>query len=177
MKTSLLLASCFAAAAALGGDFKVSSPDFKDAGTIPAKFAMAKVPGGENLSPALEWAGKPEGTQFFVVTAIDHHSMARRWVHWMVLNLPADSSGLKRAAASGALPQGAEQLDNSFGANGYGGPQPPRGSGPHEYVFTVYALKAKVDAKGADFLSEAQLLKLMRGKTLGSASCHGFLQL
>lgn len=177
MKATLLFVSCCAASAALGGGFKVSSPDFKDAGAIPARFATLQVAGGENLSPALEWTGQPAGTKCFVVTVVDHHPMARRWVHWMVLNLPATTQGLKRGAAADGLPAGAEQLDNSFGANGYGGPQPPRGSGAHEYVFTVYALKTKIDTGGGDALTEAQLHRLLQGKVLEAASCHGFFQL
>ena len=38
------------------------------------------------------------------------------------------------------MPQGARELQNSYGKPGYGGPRPPEGTGKHPYVVTVYAL-------------------------------------
>jgi phosphatidylethanolamine-binding protein (PEBP) family uncharacterized protein len=38
------------------------------------------------------------------------------------------------------MPDGVRELVNSFGSLGWGGPQPPRGSGRHPYRFTVLAL-------------------------------------
>ena len=38
------------------------------------------------------------------------------------------------------MPQGARELQNSYGKPGYGGPRPPEGRGKHPYVVTIYAL-------------------------------------
>jgi phosphatidylethanolamine-binding protein (PEBP) family uncharacterized protein len=38
------------------------------------------------------------------------------------------------------LPAGAKELENTFGSTGWGGPQPPPGSGTHPYEFLLYAL-------------------------------------
>ena len=70
------------------------------------------------------------------------------------------------------MPAGAVELKNSFGQTGYGGPQPPRGSGEHPYVVTLYALSVEKLDMGAS-PSLAAFKKALEGKTLGSASVTG----
>ena len=63
--------------------------------------------------------------------------------HWVVVNLPATTTGLAQGAGdagSKALPEAARQVNTDFGAPGWGGPCPPQGRAPHRYTFTVYAL-------------------------------------
>ncbi|HMC97237.1 MAG TPA: YbhB/YbcL family Raf kinase inhibitor-like protein, partial [Flavobacteriales bacterium] len=43
--------------------------------------------------------------------------------------------------AKALMPAGAIQGRTDFGVPGYGGPCPPPGHGPHQYVVTIYALK------------------------------------
>ena len=74
------------------------------------------------------------------------------WWHWIVFNLPADTTSLPAGAGNpgGKLPKGAVQSLTDFGVPGYGGPCPPKGDRPHRYVFTVHALeveKLDVDEK------------------------------
>ena len=45
-----------------------------------------------------------------------------------------------QALAIGGVPDGAVESMNDAGTPGYTGPCPPPGSGPHHYVFTLYAL-------------------------------------
>jgi phosphatidylethanolamine-binding protein (PEBP) family uncharacterized protein len=40
------------------------------------------------------------------------------------------------------MPEGSMELYNSYGELGYGGPEPPKGSGRHPYIATLYALDA-----------------------------------
>ena len=62
---------------------------------------------------------------------------------------------------------------NSFGQKGYGGPQPPKGSGKHEYVATVYALDVqKINLSGQ--ASEKDLLKEIKPHILDKAVLSGF---
>ena len=128
--------------AAKEGRMKLTSPAFKDGGRIPLKYVMPRA-GGENLSPPLEWSGEPEGTRSFALLCVDPHPIARNWVHWMVINIPANVHHLEEGASRRAMPPGAKELKNSFGFVGYGGPQPPPGTGDHPYVFTIYALKVE----------------------------------
>ncbi|MDD5727300.1 MAG: YbhB/YbcL family Raf kinase inhibitor-like protein, partial [Victivallales bacterium] len=141
MKKILMLALSTAFSAYGGVDrekFTLGSDSFKDGGAIPLEFT--KKIGGENISPQLSWRNPPPGTGYYVISCIDIHPVARRWVHWMVVNIPAAVSSLAEGASCGNMPQEAEESENSFGRKGWGGPRPPAGSGVHQYVFTVYAV-------------------------------------
>jgi hypothetical protein len=71
------------------------------------------------------------------------------------------------------MPKGAVELQNSFGRPGYGGPQPPPGSGDHPYVFTLYALNVpKVDLPKNTSLAAFQ--QALEGKTLATATITGY---
>ncbi len=152
-------------------NLSVSSTSFQDGRGLAAKFAMKAVDGGQNTSPQLSWKDAPQGTKVFAVTCIDIHPIAQKWVHWIVINIPAGTTELSEGASPSKIPAGAKELENSFRNNGYGGPQPPKGSGVHKYVFTVYALSDAVSADG--FLSEDAFLKLVSGKILAKASITG----
>ena len=45
-------------------------------------------------------------------------------------------------------PQNAIQSVNNYGTKGYGGPCPPEGHGPHQYIITIHALN--IDTLGLD---------------------------
>ncbi len=137
----LILSFLFAAAsqAVKGGKMKLSSPAFPDGGAIPVIFTRPAV-GGRDISPPLEWSGLPKGTRSIALSVVDPHPVARNWVHWLVINIPPQVTGLTEGASRTAMPAGAKELVNSFGYTGYGGPQPPGGTGEHPYVFTLYAL-------------------------------------
>ena len=99
---------------------------------------------GENRSPELSWSGEPDTTQSFVVSMFDPDApYPGGWLHWMVLNIPADTHVLRSGAGgdnAASLPEGVVQLKNSYGTQGYGGPCPPRGDKPHRYEITLYAM-------------------------------------
>jgi phosphatidylethanolamine-binding protein (PEBP) family uncharacterized protein len=70
------------------------------------------------------------------------------------------------------MPAGAVELKNSFGDTGYGGPQPPKGSGDHPYVVTLYALNvAKLDPPVQTSL--AGFKKALEGKILATSTITG----
>ncbi len=150
---------------------KLTSPAFKDGGRIPLKYVMPAA-GGENLSPPLNWSGAPKGTKSFALLCIDPHPIARNWVHWMVINIPPEVHSLPEGASGKAMPPGAKELKNSFGFVGYGGPQPPPGTGEHPYVFTIYALdvaqlKLPLDASLRDFQEAISGHVLAKGTLTG----------
>ncbi len=151
---------------------ELKSAAFTDGDKIPQKYVMPGA-GGQNVSLPLQWSGAPEGTKSFALAIVDPHPVANNWVHWLVINLPADARGLEEGASGQNMPAGALELQNSFGKPGYGGPQPPPGSGDHPYEVTLYALKVdKLDLKPRTDLATFQ--KALAGKTLDSAKITGY---
>ena len=152
----------------------LSSAAFTDGSAIPGKYARPAA-GGHNISIPLKWTGAPQGTKSFALCIVDHHPVAKKWVHWMVINIPLEVTSLPEGASAKNMPPGALEMKNSFGDMGYGGPQPPRGTGSHQYVVTVYALKdPTLDVKPGATLSDFQ--SAIRGKVLEEASITGLFE-
>jgi hypothetical protein len=119
----------------------VTSPAYADGAVMPARFATVNVTGGTGASVPLSWDDAPTGTQSFVLAIIDTHPVAHGWVHWLVTDIPVGVDTLAEGASNTAsMPPGAVEQPNTAGRPGYGGPQPPVGSGLHDYVATIYAL-------------------------------------
>jgi len=140
---------------------------------VEARFVLnAYGCDGGNLSPALAWSDPPAGTRSFAVGVFDPDAPGSGWWHWLAYDIPSDVHALATGAgeASGAgLPLPARQGRNDFGSPGYGGPCPPRGAGPHRYVFSVYALDAEwldADPAGAD----SAIAPRLRAHVLAQAS-------
>jgi Raf kinase inhibitor-like YbhB/YbcL family protein len=148
-RTCLALALATSAFAANAAGFTLTSPDIKPNATIKDTqvFNGFGCTGG-NVSPALEWKNAPKGTKSFAVLAHDPDAPTggSGWWHWVVINLPADTSklagGAGKADGSG-LPAGTAQINTDFGGPGWGGPCPPVGDKPHRYNITVHALKVE----------------------------------
>jgi Raf kinase inhibitor-like YbhB/YbcL family protein len=119
---------------------ELSSPAFKDGGTIPERFTCS----GKGVSPPLRFAGVPRAARELELLVEDED--ADRFVHWTVLGIPASANGI----AEGRPPAGAVETENGFGDSGWGGPCPPEGDDPHRYVFALYATDARLGLdKGA----------------------------
>ena len=150
---------------------EITSSAFTDKGTIPIKYVMPGA-GGKNVSLPLSWSNVPAGTKSLALSIVDPHPVANNWVHWLVINIPPETKGLSEGASRKSMPAGAVELKNSFGEMGYGGPQPPKGSGDHPYVVTLYALSApKLDISGQTSL--AAFKKALDGKILTTATVTG----
>jgi Raf kinase inhibitor-like YbhB/YbcL family protein len=110
----------------------LSSSAFLDGSRIPARYTCD----GEDVSPPLTWTRVPARSRSLALLVVDTDAPGGAFVHWSVYNLPRSSSGL----ATGRVPSGAAEGQNSFGRPGYGGPCPPKGDPEHRYVFSLYAL-------------------------------------
>jgi len=118
---------------------QISSPAFANMAGIPARHTCE----GDDVSPALVWSGAPPGTASFVLIvddpdAPDPAAPKRTWVHWVIHDLPADSTGLSEAIRPKSLPAGSREGLNDWNRTGWGGPCPPIGR--HRYFFKLYAL-------------------------------------
>lgn len=101
---------------------------------------------GDNQSPQLSWKNAPEGTKSFAITMYDPDApTGSGFWHWVVFDIPADCNELVTNAGNVKLnltPKGAIQSVTDYGIYGFGGPCPPIGHGFHQYIITIYALKA-----------------------------------
>jgi Raf kinase inhibitor-like YbhB/YbcL family protein len=150
---------------------KISSAAFGDGEKIPIKYVMPGA-GGKNVSVPLAWTNAPSGTKSFALSMIDPHPVAQNWVHWFVIDIPSQVASIDEGASGKKMPKGSVELKNSFGEIGYGGPQPPKGSGDHPYVFTIYSLSVeRLDLATNTSLSAFK--KALGGKILGSATVTG----
>jgi Raf kinase inhibitor-like YbhB/YbcL family protein len=118
---------------------EISSPAFTQGKPIPSKYTCD----GENISPALKWAGIPAKAKSLALVCDDPDAPRGNWVHWIIVNIPVSVIGIPE---NGTLPSGACEIINNFGQTKYGGPCPP--SGTHRYFFKLYALDTD-ELKGA----------------------------
>ena len=150
----------------------LSSSAFQDQQVLPTKFAYPGVTGGRNISVPLAWSDAPTETQSYALSMIDPHPVAKNWIHWFVVDIPKTILSLPEGASGKAMPAGANELYNTYGSLGYGGPEPPKGSGKHPYVFTLYAL----DVNHLDIPKNSSLTafeKAVAPHTLASAKITG----
>lgn len=148
----------------------VSSPAFTANGAIPKRFTAE----GEDVSPPLEWRGSPPGTRSFVLIvddpdAPDPRAPQRTWVHWVLYDIPADTSTLAADARRLGLPPGTREGLNDWRRTGYGGPAPP--TGRHRYFHKLYALG--VVLPDLEHPTKARLLNAMKGRVLAEAQLIG----
>ena len=147
--------------------FKLESPAFDHGGRIPRKYTCD----GEEISPPLEWSGAPAGTRSFALICDDPDAPMGTWVHWVLYDLPSDTSSLPEGLPNQReFSNGAKSGKNSWGKHGYGGPCPP--SGVHRYFFRLYALDIPTLGLPAG-ARKHQVLEAMRGHILAQAEWMG----
>ena len=120
---------------------QITSSAFPDGGKIPLRYVMPGA-GGQNVSVPLSWSGAPAGTQSFALAMVDPHPVANNWVHWLVIDLPKDSTAIPEGASGAQDAAGGAGVEKLLWGGGIRRPAAARGSGDHPYVFTLYALSA-----------------------------------
>lgn len=152
-------------------EFHVTSNTFEDGETLPLSVAHQWA-GGENQSPHLAWSNAPEGTKSFAVTMWDPDAPTSvGFVHWLVFNIPADTTSLEEGAGtSGPNPGGGTHGYADFGVSEFGGCAPPPGD-PHRYVITVYALDTELELDSS--ATYAMFRFSILGHVLAEASITG----
>jgi len=153
--------------------FIIHSPAFPHQGEIPVRYTCD----GDDRSPPLAWNEVPEGTRALVLIvddpdAPDPAAPKMTWVHWVLYNLPPESSGLDEAIAASDLPPGTRQGKNDWKRTGYGGPCPPIGR--HRYFHKLYALSEPLPDLGEATRTEVE--QAMAGKVLAEATLMGTFQ-
>jgi hypothetical protein len=137
------------------------------ASQIPAKYTC----NGAGVSPQLAWTAPPAGTASFALIVTDPDAPRGTFGHWVLYDLPAGTRMLPEGLPNqGQLADGARQGRNDFGNIGYGGPCPP-GHSPHHYVFTLYALNAKLNLPAG--ATHAQVESALQGHILARTELIG----
>lgn len=154
-------------------EMSLHSSAFENGGSIPAMYTCD----GKNVSPPLSWSGVPAASKSLALIvddpdAPDPAAPQRTWVHWVLYNIPAQTSGLTQAIHAQELPAGTRQGSNDWQRSGYGGPCPPIGR--HRYFHKLYALDVQLPDLGV--LSKAELLKAMQGHILAQTELIGLYQ-
>jgi Raf kinase inhibitor-like YbhB/YbcL family protein len=151
----------------------IRSAAFPDHGEIPRIHTCQ----GQDLSPPLEFSGVPPTARSLALVvddpdAPDPAAPKRTYVHWILYDLPADTSGLPAGVSVTHLPRGTRQGLNDWKRTGYGGPCPPIGR--HRYFFKLYALDTPLGEMGA--ADKAGLLSAMEGHVVARAELVGTYQ-
>jgi len=136
--------------------FTLTSTAFQEGAIIPNKHTCS----GQDVSPPLQWSAPPKGTQSFALIMDDPDAPIGTWVHWVIFNIPGQTSNLPEGVPpKNSFPTGEQQGINDFKRIGYGGPCPPPGK-PHRYYVKLYALdtilKLQPGAKKAEVLAACQ---------------------
>lgn len=144
---------------------ELRSPAFADNDRIPARYAQD----GDNRSPALQWSGVPADTAELLLLCEDVDAPSGMFLHWLVTGVDPATSGV----AEGQTPPGAREWVNSFGEQGWSGPQPPPGT-EHRYVFRVYALGQPLRLPARP--TAADVHRAVDRQALGSGATVGLYQ-
>lgn len=176
LATLLCLLACLGApsmAEEVKSMMMLTSQAFSPGHAIPKKYTCE----GSDLSPPLSWSGAPPGTRSFALIvddpdAPDPAAPKMTWVHWVLHNIPPQTSSLAEGASSAALPAGSIEGRNDFKRVKFGGPCPPVGR--HRYYFKLYALDVALPAGKA--LDKPALEAAMQGHVLAHAELMGTYQ-
>ncbi len=160
--------------ATIPATIEVGSESFSDGGFMPKRCSAE----GHNVFPSLFWKKLSTETASLVVLVEDVDvPWPRPLVHACVYNITPALNELPAGAipppeSADRKPHPAYSVGkNSFGKTAYLGPMPPRGHGPHRYVFEVFALKGRLEF--ATPPGRKELLAAMRGKVLAKGELIG----
>lgn len=149
----------------------LKSSAFEHGAPIPPVYTCD----GRDISPPLSWSGAPSDTKSFVLIvddpdAPDPKAPQMTWVHWVVLNLPPNTTKLNESETD--LPAGTVVGLNDWKRAAYGGPCPPIGR--HRYFHKLYALDSVL--ANLNRPTKADIEKAMEGHILDQAELIGTYQ-
>lgn len=153
-------------------------PGFADGGRIPNRYTC--MAGPSVVSPEMHWSAGPAGTLSYVLVFHDldphpGHGLLDN-PHWVLWNIPANSTGLAEGVPAGAsLADGMHQMQRARTIPGsfYSYYGPCALDGPdHHYVFELYALDTQLHL--ADDATRAEILKAADGHILAAGAWFGY---
>ena len=93
------------------------------------------------------------------------------------MNIPSDVNTLPRGIgeSTNRIVLGTTQYSNDYGATGFGGVCPPKGHGPHHYLFNVHALSQVLELP--ENPTSAIVAYMVNGHTIDTASIEALYEL
>ena len=139
------------------------SDSFKNGQPIPKQYTCD----GADQTPVLRWGAPPDGTKSFALVIDDPDAPSGTFRHWGVFDIPPSARSIGDGKRIGT------EVRNDFGKQGYGGPCPPKGHGPHHYHFKLFALDTdklglSPDAKVVDVENAARQRAIAEGELIGT---------
>lgn len=158
----------FALTAANAANMTLKSKAYSNGQAIPKLYSCD----GKNISPPLSWANVPPNTQSFVLMLWSPDWPQGTMYKWIVYNIPANTKELQEGDSNN-LPEPIATGQNSLGDDLYRGPCPPV-SGPHKYIFTLYALDTHLDMP--EDMEASEVLTKIQRHVLQKAELVGFFE-
>jgi Raf kinase inhibitor-like YbhB/YbcL family protein len=151
----------------------LTSSSFTAGDSIPEQHTCD----GPDRSPPLSWSGVPAGTKSLALIvddpdAPDPAAPKMTWVHWVLYNIPSETSGLAEGIRESELPAGTRAGLNDWKKPAYGGPCPPVGR--HRYFHKLYALDVVLPDLRQP--TKRQLEQAMQGHVLEQCELVGTYQ-
>src|SRR3981189_2584700 len=170
-----LAALCGTQQASAQGVFTLSSPSFKDGERLATKNAgnNKSTPnwGGENVSPALNWANPPEGTKSYALLMFDPEGRPPGGVsHWVAYGIPVSVTGF----AEGEVGKPSDKYvggQSTMKLSHYFGPCSPPGP-IHHYTFTLIATDLEPTAL-KEGMTREEVIKALEGHAKGATGLIG----
>ncbi len=125
---------------------------------LPVEFTCD----GAGISPPVAWGGAPKETKFFAVS-LWHTAPDREKSYWVVYNIPANVSSLKKNSTS------VGKLGYNDKKRAAYDPMCSKGSGVKEYHVTVFALSSEVKL-APEQATRANLLAAIKDITLAEGT-------
>jgi len=146
---------------ASSGKLLVTSSAVKEAGNMPDKYTRTGAKAGiTTVSPPIDWAGAPVGTQSFAVILSGVSTSGLEEIHWIMYNIPGTTASLTEAV-TGVGTEGQKFITPSEGA-----------MGTYKKTITVYALSATITVAEADKADVSKVRAAMEGKILDTGSLN-----
>ncbi len=129
----LWILALFLATGLAQAPFKLTVTGFPEGADIPKRLTCD----GGDLSPALQWAGEPSGTQSFALVVDDPDAPGGTWNHWLVWDIPAHVHGLPEGAVGRRR---RENPGRTTSVNAAMADRVLRRGGAHRYFFRLLAV-------------------------------------
>jgi len=145
---------------------KIESPVFVHNEKIPTDYTAD----GKNVNPELKISEIPNGTKSLVLIFDDPDAkrvVGYTWVHWVLFNILVDSDSVIISENSIVGTPG----ESTYKKASYGGPNPPVGTGIHNYHFKIYAIDKKLELP--EMVSLVEITNSIKGHILASSVLIG----